>query len=100
MAISLPAFAAQLQTRDNQVFDFDDPGCLLIFESKVRPEVRAVYFHAMNGKEWLSRGEAAFVATERSPMGYDLGAVPRGTPGSISYEEALEKMRLARGKGD
>ncbi len=100
MAISTPAFAAQLQTVDGQVLDFDDPGCLLIYENKVKPEVRAIYFHAVNSHEWLSRDEVAFEKTDRSPMGYDLGAVPRSTPGAISYGEALAKMRRPGHKGD
>jgi hypothetical protein len=93
MAVSEPRFAAQLQTRDGRVINFDDPGCLFIYVSRYHPAVRAVYFHRMDGEEWLNEDRVGFVPVMMSPMGYNLGAVPRDTPGSLSYAEALEKMR-------
>lgn len=96
MAISDPAFAAQLQTEDGQVLDFDDPGCLMRYQAEERPRVGAVYFHALRGEGWLTRDDLAFLPGVRSPMGFDFGAVPRGTPGASSYEEAFAKV-LASG---
>lgn len=98
MAISQPSFAAQLQTEDGRVLDFDDPGCLVRFQAEERPRVRASYFHALRGEGWLTRDEVAFLPGVRSPMGYDLGAVPRGTPGALSYLEATRKI-LGGGPG-
>ena len=92
MAISEPAFAAQLQTEDGRVFDFDDPGCLFRYQGRQRPEVHALYFHAMEGDAWLSRDEVAFATGVHSPMGHGLGAVRRGTPGALSYEEAVARV--------
>lgn len=93
MSVSDHGFAAQLQTADGQVLNFDDPGCLLIYLADKRPAVHAVYFHAMDGEEWLSQEEVAFVTTDRSPMGFELGAVRRGTPGALTFEQAREKVR-------
>lgn len=96
MAVSTPGFAAQLQTEDGRVFDFDDPGCLFLYLINNQPAVRAAYFHAMSEDRWLSRDEVGFVSTDRSPMGYDLGTVRGDTPGALTFEQALEKIRRRR----
>lgn len=95
MLIGDPAFAAQIQTRDRRVYDFDDPGCLLAFEAQQRPDEHAAYFHEVHGTRWLPRDRVAFAPVSRSPMGYDLGAVEAGTPGSISYEAARQRVLAA-----
>ncbi len=100
MAVSEPRFAAQLQTRDGQVINFDDPGCLFIYLLRRDPPVHAVYFHPCEGDEWLDGERVGFAATRASPMGYGLMAVPHGTPGSLSFAEALEKMRRRERGGD
>ena len=92
MLIGDPAFAAQLQTTDGRILDFDDPGCLLKYEAERRPAVRASYFHQVKGAGWLSLDKVAFVPVPHSPMGYDLGAVPTGTPGAISIDEARARV--------
>lgn len=88
MAISNARFACQLQTRSGKIYDFDDPGCLLTFLDEKHPQVRAIYFHALAGDRWIKAAEAAFVRGENTPMGYGFGAVPAGTPGAISLEQA------------
>ena len=98
MHIGEPRFAAQLQTREGQVLNFDDPGCLLRYEAEQRPARRAAYFHDVNADRWLDAAQVAFLPTEGSPMSYDLGAVPRGTPGALDYSAAQEKV-LTRGPG-
>lgn len=100
MAVSEPRFAAQLQTRHGQVVNFDDPGCLFIYLLRRDPPVHAVYFHPQDGESWLDGERVGFAATHTSPMGYGLMAVPRGTPGSLSFEEALEKMRRRERRED
>src|SRR5690242_12190335 len=45
MHIGEPRFAAQLQTEDGRVLNFDDPGCLLAYDAAEHPRSRAVYFH-------------------------------------------------------
>lgn len=93
MAVSDPRFAAQLQTRDGRIINFDDPGCLFIYLSRYDPEIHAVYFHRMDGEGWLNGDRVGFVPVAMSPMGYNLGAVPRDTPRSRSFAEIREKMR-------
>jgi len=96
MLIGDRAFAAQIQTQDGRILNFDDPGCLLKYEVERAPAVRAIYFHKWKGEGWLTLDEVAFVPVPHSPMGYDLGAVEEGTPGSISLEAARSRvLRLA-----
>lgn len=92
MHIGEPKFAAQIQTRSGSVLDFDDPGCLLRYEARNRPDEHAMYFHDVRSGRWLSKSETAFVETGPTPMGYGLGAVPKGTAGAMSYDEARAKV--------
>ncbi len=101
MHIGEPAFAAQIQTYDGRVLDFDDPGCLFEYESAQHPEEKAVYFHHVSDDRFIADVEVAFVHKNPSPMGYGLAAVDRGAPGAISLaqarEEALSRKKSARG---
>ena len=92
MLIGDPAFAAQIQTTDGRILDFDDPGCLLKYEAERKPAVRATYFRQVNAAGWLPGDRVAFLPVPHSPMGYDLGAVPLGTPGAISIDEARARV--------
>jgi copper chaperone NosL len=93
MLVGDPAFAAQLQTRDGRILDFDDPGCLLLYLDEEAPEVHGVWLHHHVEDRWLRRGEAAFVSVPASPMGYGLAAVDAGTPGSLDAQQALALAR-------
>lgn len=93
MHVGAPAFAAQLQTRDGEVLDFDDPGCLFRYRAARRPRVHAVYFHAHEGNAWLRESEVAFRRVDDTPMGYGLAAVRRGTPGAVTLREAERLVR-------
>jgi len=99
MAVSDPRFAAQLQRSDGVVLNFDDPGCLLLHLDDHKPEIHALYFHSVEGEEWLDADQVGFAPEPRSPMGYGLGAVPRETPGAISLDEAMEQTRR-KAEGD
>ncbi len=88
MTISDPRFACQLQTSDGDVYDFDDPGCLLTFIHRHRPHVHAIYFHALVGSAWLRYPNVAFVRGQQTPMGYGLGAQASGTPGALDFTSA------------
>jgi hypothetical protein len=93
MHVGNPAFAAQLQTQDGEVLDFDDPGCLFRYRAAHHPRVHAVYFHAHEGDAWLRETETAFARVSETPMGYGLAAAPRGTPGALSVREAERLVR-------
>ena len=91
MAISERGFASQLQLPDGQVHSFDDPGCLFEYwRKKGSPGPHAIYFHHHQEDRWLRMGQVAFVKVTPTPMGFGLGAVDRGAPGSISFEEAAK----------
>jgi copper chaperone NosL len=96
MHVGEPGFAAQLQTLDGEVLNFDDPGCLLRYQAERRPRVHAIYFHRRDQDGWLSAEQTAFVHAEASPMGYDLAVVERGTPSALSYEEAKRRVVESR----
>lgn len=93
MAVSDRRFAAQLQRGDGVVLNFDDPGCLFQYLAGHDPEVHALYFHRLEGDDWLTRDQVGFAPAAGSPMGHGLGAVPRETPGAISLDEAREQAR-------
>lgn len=95
MAVSEPRYAAQLQTRDGRVLDFDDPGCLFLYQAATAPAVHAVYFHHCREERWLSAAEAGFVGAGPSPMDFNLGAVDREEAGAITVE-AARAQALAR----
>lgn len=88
-------FAAQLQTDENEVMNFDDPGCLFLYVHSRRPHVHAIYFHDAHQDRWLTRNEAGFVPAERTPMGYGLAAVPHATSGAIDAVSA-ERLIVSR----
>jgi len=98
MLISDPSFAAQLQTADGEIFNFDDPGCLLRWRAEHVQSVRAVWFHHLRDERWLPEAEVAFVPVARTPMGYGLGAVDAATPGALSRAQAEARV-AARGDG-
>lgn len=93
MHVGDPAFAAQLQTEDGEVLNFDDPGCLLRYRATQHPRVHAVYFHTAQGDRWLREAETAFDRVEGTPMGYGFAAVPRGTAGAVSVRDAEQSVK-------
>lgn len=97
MHVGDPRFAAQLQTEEGDVLNFDDPGCLLRYAHERRPRVRAMYFHDVRVGRWWARDEVGFVPMAPTPMGYGIAATRRGAPGAMSYEEAFARV-TARGE--
>lgn len=95
MHVGDPRFAAQLQTAEGSVLNFDDPGCLFDYLAAHDVSIHALYFrnHAADG--WLSQAEVGFVAVDDSPMGYGLAAVPKETAGAqaIDWAKAQVKAR-------
>ncbi len=100
MSVGDRRFACQLQAADGRVLDFDDPGCLFRHLPKEPASVRAIYFRDLGRDAWLTREEAGFVQAAHSPMGYDLGAVPKGTPGAIGFEAARTRARATESGHD
>jgi copper chaperone NosL len=87
MSVSERPYAAQLQTKDGQVLNFDDPGCLFQYERHNQILVHAIYYRHVREDRWLAEAEAGFIESGPSPMGYDLGAVAAGTAGALTATE-------------
>ena len=88
MLVGEPKFAAQLQTREGDVLNFDDPGCLLRYVASKKPQTHAIYFNHHKEDRWLPQAQAGFVPAAPSPMGYGLAALPRQTSGALSFQQA------------
>lgn len=99
MLVSDLGFAAQVQSVDGEVFDFDDPGCLLAWRAEHPAEPRAVWYHHAREERWLRASEAAFLAVGESPMGFGIAAVDRGEPGSFEPAEAERRVRERAASG-
>lgn len=98
MHIGDRGFAAQAQTADGRVLNFDDPGCLFEWLDGFSSAPRALYFHHVAEDRWLSTDQVAFQTGAVSPMGHGLAAVERGKPGSVSIEEARALVRAGRNR--
>lgn len=98
MHIGDPRFAAQVQTRTGDVHSFDDPGCLYRqIEREGVADVHAIWFRHVDEDRWIGSDEVAFLSREPTPMGYGLGAVPRGTPDSFGPEDARARVLAHHG---
>jgi hypothetical protein len=97
MHVGEPAFAAQVQLTDGRTLAFDDPGCLFLTEVELEGRIHAVWFHHCREDRWLRAEAVAFVAVEPTPMGFGLGAVDAGTPGSSTPEEARAQVSARAG---
>jgi hypothetical protein len=93
MHVGEPAFAAQLTAKDGRTLFFDDPGCLLTFLDRQRPDVHAIWFRHRDEDRWLPAAAVAFATVPRSPMGYGLQAVDPGTPGALTLTQAQQRCR-------
>lgn len=99
MHVGEPRFAAQLQTKDGAVWNFDDPGCLLHYLATRKPDVHAMYFRHLREDRWLSRGVVGFIAVEATSMGYNLGVVESGAPGALSFDAAQARIEARPQRG-
>jgi hypothetical protein len=87
MHVGEPGFAAQAIDADGRVFNFDDPGCLLAWRAARAEAPARVWFHHATEDRWLRLDQVAFVHVGHSPMGSNLAAVDRGTPGAQLPDE-------------
>ena len=91
-ACGRPRFAAQLQTPDGDVLNFDDPGCLFDYLQSHDVAVHALYFRNYTADAWLTETEVGFLPVDDSPMGYGIRAVPKQTPEANDIEWAKEQV--------
>ncbi len=87
MLIGDPAFAAQVITDGGEVLSFDDPGCALRYIREHRGRIHRAWFHAGRGDAWLALADVGFVPVATSPMGSNLLAVVKTTPGAMRWED-------------
>ena len=87
MLIGDPAYAAQVITDDGRVHSFDDPGCAARYIEKHRARVHRAWFHGGRGDGWIPLAEVGFVKVATSPMGSNVIAVLRSTPGALALED-------------
>lgn len=93
MHVGDPRFAAQLQTTDGEVLNFDDPGCLFDYLGSHSPSIHALYFGNHGGDGWLREEETGFIEVSDSPMGYGIAAVPRDRAGAQSIDWARARVK-------
>jgi copper chaperone NosL len=94
MAISEKQYAAEIVDTDENVFKFDDIGCMLRY-LKARgatPKEEVVFVMDSQSKRWLKAEEAFFVRskTVKTPMGSGIVAFSSAESagsGSIEFEE-------------
>ena len=92
MHVSEHGFAAQLHSVDGEVFFFDDPGCLLVWEAEHPGAARAVYFHHLRQERWLAEAVAGFVEVSPTPMDWGFGAVDAGDPEALPLAEVRRRV--------
>jgi len=98
MHVGDPRFAAQAQLEDGQVFDFDDPGCLLSWIDENSAPLHAVWLRHSQRDEWISREDAGFVPISPTPMGFGLGAVRKDEAGALGWDQARASMTEQKAK--
>lgn len=87
MLIGDPAYAAQVITDDGQVLSFDDPGCAAQYIRSHRERIHRAWFHAGRGDGWIPLADVGFVRVAASPMGSNVIAVTKATPGALALED-------------
>jgi len=103
MVISDRRFAGELRGGPkNNVFKFDDPGCIALFlhdKAEKYPWIRAPATRIWvadvtsqgNAVRWLDARSAHYVS-KYSPMGYNFGAVAQPQPGSVDFQTMAEHV--------
>ena len=95
MHVGEPGFAAQLQTEDGTVLNFDDPGCALAYLKSQKPTEHALYFHHHTDARWLKAPQVAFLPHTPTPMGYGWRVTEPNSPGALSLEELKARISQA-----
>jgi copper chaperone NosL len=93
MHVGDPRFAAQLQTTEGDVLNFDDPGCLFDYLQSNEATIHALHFRNHLEDGWLSDAEVGFLPVDDSPMGYGIRAVPKGTPDAQGIDWAKSRVQ-------
>ncbi|HUJ22762.1 MAG TPA: nitrous oxide reductase accessory protein NosL [Bryobacteraceae bacterium] len=71
MAVSEMRYAAEIVDPDENIYKFDDIGCMLRFLREHRPPGAALFVRDYDGAGWINAAEAQYVRSDAipSPMG-------------------------------
>ncbi len=71
MAVSEPRYAAEIVDREENVYKFDDIGCMVRFLKEHQPQGAVMFVRDYTGAGWISAQGAQYVRAESipSPMG-------------------------------
>jgi len=99
IAVSEMRYAAEIVDREENVYKFDDIGCMLRYMREHRTEGVAVFVKDYDGSGWLSAPEAQYVRSDAipSPMGGHTIALKRKTAAE-DYAKRLQGVVLDWGK--
>jgi copper chaperone NosL len=97
MLVGERPYAAQAIGEDGRAVSFDDAGCLFAWLD-AGGRAREIWLRHNAEERWLRAPAVAFVTTERSPMGYRLGAVDPGAPSAFGWEEARQRAAERSGR--
>ena len=99
MAASQMRYASEIIDRDENVYKFDDIGCMLRFMREHRTESAAVFVRDYDGDGWMRAPEAHYVRSDAipSPMGGHTIALKKKTAAE-DYAKRLSVVVLDWGK--
>lgn len=96
MLVSEKAPAAQAVTLEGKRRFFDDLGCMVAWESREAPKVRARWVRGPGGTGWVEPGSTRFASGRPTPM--DFGFVA-DTQGTATFEDVRSAVlsKIERG---
>jgi copper chaperone NosL len=96
MAVSQPRYAAEIVDREENVYKFDDIGCMRRFLQEHRLQSAAVFVRDYTGAGWISAPAALYVRAESipSPMGGHTIAFQR-RPAAEAHARELQGAVLS-----
>lgn len=96
MIINEDKYAAAL-VDESGTHEFDDIGCMKLFEAKTGAKVRRIWVKDARTAEWLDGSNTSFTVTPdlATPMGYGILAHPDAAPGGMPWQ-GLTSDRLKK----
>lgn len=88
MLVSEKAPAAQAVTTEGKRRFFDDIGCMVAWEQREHPRVRARWVRA--GESWIDPTATRFSAGQSTPMDFGFLADSKG---AVTFEEVQQSVR-------
>jgi nitrous oxide reductase accessory protein NosL len=89
MLVSEKPPAAQALREDGARKFFDDVGCLVAWEDRVKPQLKARWVRGPGGEGWVAAEEAKYSGGHVTPMDFGFLADSAG----VSYDEVRAAVR-------